>query len=193
MGKNQPAKRRYRELIDSIGVLLKQARQKAFRQINSILVETYWEVGRNIVVYEQQNKMKAQNFILYLVRHGGAVPEQVDPARPLSEKGRFEVEETARQLKDQGARVDEIWHSGKLRARQTAEIIARILNINNIFEKPGLKPNDDAAAIAELLRQTGKTILIAGHLPFIPKLANLLKPELGIKELKSGGMLKVKY
>jgi phosphohistidine phosphatase len=53
--------------------------------------------------------------IVYLVRHGDAVPEQVDSARPLSAKGRAEVEATAKELLAEGAKVDEIWHSGKLR------------------------------------------------------------------------------
>lgn len=137
--------------------------------------------------------------IVYLVRHGEAVPAETDPARPLSEKGRAEVEETARRLRDsltslgasQGAKVDEIWHSGKLRAKQTAEIITRVLNVAKVIEKKGLKPDDDPAPIADLLRKTDKTILIAGHLPFIPKLATFLKPELGTIELKSGGVIRV--
>ncbi len=80
--------------------------------------------------------------LVYLVRHGEAVPDNVDPARPLSEKGRAEVEETAKQLLADGAKVDEIWHSGKLRAKQTAEIIARVLGVEKVLEKPGLKPDD---------------------------------------------------
>jgi phosphohistidine phosphatase len=139
--------------------------------------------------------------IVYLVRHGDAVPEEVDPLRPLSEQGRAEVEETARKLKEEGERekgsgirTDEIWHSGKLRAKQTAEIIARVLDVPEVIEKAGLKPNDPAEPIAALLRESGKTILIAGHLPFIPKLAVVLQPDLrdkGINELKSGGMLRI--
>jgi phosphohistidine phosphatase len=129
--------------------------------------------------------------LVYLVRHGEAVPEQVDPTRPLSEKGRAEVEETAKGLRDQGAKVEEIWHSGKLRAKQTAEIIALALGVEKVLEKPGLKPDDSVEPIAGLLRQTNKSILIAGHLPFIPKLISLLKPELGQIELKSGGALKI--
>lgn len=134
--------------------------------------------------------------IVYLVRHGEAVAEEVDPARPLTEKGRAEVEATARELKEEGVRIDEIWHSGKLRAKQTAEIIARVLNISKIIEKEGLKPNDTVTPIAVLIRQTNKTILIAGHLPFIPKLASLLRPELQDKqviELKSGGVVRVSF
>ena len=53
-------KNNYQKLIDSIGILLQQARQKAFQQVNSILVKTYWEIGRHIVVYEQENKERAE-------------------------------------------------------------------------------------------------------------------------------------
>ena len=131
--------------------------------------------------------------LIYLVRHGEAVAEEVDPARPLTEKGRAEVEATAHELKAEGARIDEIWHSTKLRAKQTAEIIARVLNVSKVIEKDGLKPNDPVAPIAKLLRQSSKTILIAGHLPFIPKLASLLQPELGKMELKTGGVVRVSF
>lgn len=52
-------KKNYQKLIDSIGELLQQARQKAVREINIILVKAYWEIGRHIVVYEQKNNFKA--------------------------------------------------------------------------------------------------------------------------------------
>jgi len=129
--------------------------------------------------------------LLYLVRHGEALPAETDPARPLSAKGRAEVEATAKELLAEGVQVAEVWHSGKLRAKQTAEIIARVLGVSKVIEKKGLKPDDPVAPIAELLRQTDKTILIAGHLPFIPKLVQLLKPELGKVEMKTGGVLKL--
>jgi predicted nuclease of restriction endonuclease-like (RecB) superfamily len=50
------AKIQYRKFIDSIGVLLQQARRQAFQQVNSILVKTYWEIGRSIVEYERKQK-----------------------------------------------------------------------------------------------------------------------------------------
>jgi len=59
MSDKLPIKRKYQDLLDSIGELLQQARQEAFRQVNSILVRTYWEIGRHIVVYEQKSKEKA--------------------------------------------------------------------------------------------------------------------------------------
>lgn len=51
--------RSYSELIKSVGTLLEQARGKAFQAVNSILVQTYWEIGKHIVTYEQQSKEKA--------------------------------------------------------------------------------------------------------------------------------------
>ena len=60
---------------------------------------------------------------LYLVQHGDAVPERLDPERPLSAAGRREVEAVARLLAGAGARVAHVVHSGKLRAQQTAELL----------------------------------------------------------------------
>ena len=145
--------------------------------------------------------------IVYLVRHGEAVPEDADPKRPLSAKGRNEVEGTARELKDEGAKVDEIWHSEKLRAKQTAQIIARDLGVSRVIEKTGLKPDDPVEPIAEMLREASRVtpdaqrnslhprpthnVLIVGHLPFIPKLVQLLKPELGKIKMKTGGFIRI--
>jgi predicted nuclease of restriction endonuclease-like (RecB) superfamily len=49
----------YQNLLDSIGNLLQDARKKTYQQINTILVKTYWEIGRHIVVYEQENNERA--------------------------------------------------------------------------------------------------------------------------------------
>lgn len=49
----------YNQLITNIGQLLTAGREKAAQQVNSILVQTYWEIGRHIVEYEQQGNEKA--------------------------------------------------------------------------------------------------------------------------------------
>lgn len=129
---------------------------------------------------------------LYLVRHGEAADEKTDPARPLTEKGREEIARAAASLKKSGARIDEIWHSGKLRARQTAQIIGDPLGIGSVIEKEGLKPNDPVAPIAELIDRSEKNILIAGHLPFLGKLAALLltgSEEREVVRFKSAGLV----
>ena len=111
---------------------------------------------------------------LYLIRHGEAAPEDVDPTRPLTQEGRSQVAKTAAGMKERNAKIDEIWCSTKLRAKQTAEIIAQTLGVKNLIEKDELKPNDPVAPIAELINQTNKNIAIAGHLPFLAKLTALL-------------------
>lgn len=50
----------YGQLISEIGSLLAEARKTAYRQINHILVKTYWEIGRRIVEYEQKGREKAE-------------------------------------------------------------------------------------------------------------------------------------
>src|SRR3989338_10537531 len=53
-------KGRYSTLISSIGTLLEQARRHAYSQISQILVKTYWEIGKQIINYEQKGKQKAE-------------------------------------------------------------------------------------------------------------------------------------
>lgn len=42
----------YSELKKEIGILLQRGREQAGRAINSILVNTYWQIGRHIVEFE---------------------------------------------------------------------------------------------------------------------------------------------
>lgn len=54
---NKPAS--YNTLVKDIGELLKQTRAKAAYSVNTILVNTYWHIGRHIVEFEQQGSSKA--------------------------------------------------------------------------------------------------------------------------------------
>ncbi len=49
----------YANLLDSIGTLLESARKQVARTINNILVQTYWEIGKRIVEYEQKGGNRA--------------------------------------------------------------------------------------------------------------------------------------
>ncbi len=112
---------------------------------------------------------------LYLMQHGRPVPKEEDPERPLSEKGADDVKRMAGFLEGRGVRVDEVFHSGKTRARQTAEIMISRLNPGaQPMEKPGLSPMDDISDIAEQIRGREKDLMISGHLPHLAKLASLL-------------------
>ena len=82
---------------------------------------------------------------LYLVHHGDAVGPEIDPRRPLSERGREAIERLAVAAAARGARPAVVWHSGKLRARQTAEIFWRACNALAEFSAMrDLQPEDPA-------------------------------------------------
>lgn len=50
----------YNDLIQKIGNLLHAGRQKAAQAVNTILVQTYWEIGRYIVEFEQKGNTRAE-------------------------------------------------------------------------------------------------------------------------------------
>jgi predicted nuclease of restriction endonuclease-like (RecB) superfamily len=54
------SKNQYTELIGQIGHLLSSGRQMATQQVNTILVKTYWEIGKYIVEFEQKGNEKAE-------------------------------------------------------------------------------------------------------------------------------------
>jgi phosphohistidine phosphatase len=114
--------------------------------------------------------------LLVLVRHGRAKSTEEDPSRPLSVTGRQQSESMANWLARLGPRVDEVWHSGKPRARQTAEILARGLGLApaRVRQVAGLLPADDVEPIAGVLEGDRKPVMLVGHLPFLNKLASRL-------------------
>jgi len=113
--------------------------------------------------------------IVYLVHHGDAVGPDVDPQRPLSVDGRAHVERLAAEAAARGARPAVVWHSGKLRAKQTAEALWRACNpLAELCATRDLQPDDPAQWIAQRLRGEQRDILIAGHFPHLPRLLMLL-------------------
>lgn len=51
---------KYQGLIEQIGGLLQSGRQKAIQSVNTILVQTYWQIGRYIVEFEQHGNERAE-------------------------------------------------------------------------------------------------------------------------------------
>jgi len=112
---------------------------------------------------------------LYLVQHGEAKREEEDPARPLTDKGREEARRIARYIAKAGVSVDKILHSGKLRAAQTAEIMAEALSPRGGVEQAdGLDPLADPQIWADRLRTLKEDLMLVGHLPHLSRLASLL-------------------
>ena len=130
---------------------------------------------------------------LYLVQHGEAKREEEDPLRPLTERGKAEVEEIAKFLAEAGIKVERILHSGKLRASQTAEILGRYLKPpKGIKATDGLEPMADPRIWAERLEKLDEDLMLVGHLPHLRKLASLLlvgRDDLEIVRFRYGGVV----
>lgn len=108
---------------------------------------------------------------LYVVQHAEAVSKAEDPERPLSEKGRLDAERLAAFLARAGIGVKRVWHSGKLRARQTAELLQwAVLPRGEVEERPGLGPEDPVGPLADEAAGWEDDILLVGHLPFVDRL-----------------------
>jgi phosphohistidine phosphatase len=69
-----------------------------------------------------------------------------------------------------------ILHSGKLRAKQTAELVAQGLGVSpgRVEAVQGLNPNDDVKPWAKRIGDEKEDMMIVGHLPFLGKLASVL-------------------
>lgn len=112
---------------------------------------------------------------LYLAQHAKAASKESDPQRRLTEEGLRDVQKVAEFIAPLDLCVDYLWHSGKKRAEQTAEILAEVIKVNKEHTaRDGLGPNDDVAALKNELLLSKEDVMIVGHLPFLSKLTSLL-------------------
>jgi phosphohistidine phosphatase len=114
---------------------------------------------------------------IYLVQHGESKSEEIDPERRLTESGSRDVQKIADFLRTNNAlEVNEIWHSGKARAQQTAELLAHgaSAGTKTVMRRDGLAPKDAIEPIKQGLEQANRDVMIVGHLPFLGRLAALL-------------------
>ncbi len=134
--------------------------------------------------------------VLYLVQHAEAKSKEEDPGRDLTEKGRREAERVARHLKRLQVQVSQIFHSGKTRARSTAEILAeQVQPPAGVSEAPGLAPLDDPGTWADRVATQKEDILLVGHLPHLGKLAALLTTgdkEKNVVNFQMGGVVRLR-
>lgn len=112
---------------------------------------------------------------IYLVQHADAKREQEDPKRPLSEKGMQDITKVASYAAQLNLRIEAIFHSTKLRAKQTAEILFKNLKpAKGISEADGLTPLDNPDIWAKRLEEMQTDVVLVGHLPHLGRLASLL-------------------
>ena len=133
---------------------------------------------------------------LFLMQHGAALSDEQDPARPLTEAGRRDVERVVTRAQRCGVEVDRCLHSGKLRAQQTAGLLADALEVPEVEAHSGLNPSDDVAPFAEWLTRTPElgSVAVVGHLPFLDRLASLLvagDESAAAVRFRNGGLVKL--
>ena len=111
----------------------------------------------------------------YLVRHGEAASQAVNGDRPLTASGRRDVERIGRAAAERGIKPGQIFHSGLLRAHQTAQILSESLGpAAGVRELIGLRPDDDPAVAKSELESSAISLMLVGHLPHISRLTSLL-------------------
>jgi phosphohistidine phosphatase len=111
---------------------------------------------------------------VYLVRHGKASKDTsipTDAERPLTKRGRADVDAIARFLGGANVEVHQIRHSGLLRARETADIFGHYLNPpGGVIPVSGLHYADPVDEWARDLRLETQPVMLVGHNPFMERL-----------------------
>lgn len=111
---------------------------------------------------------------VYLLRHGEYTPRDRDPLCGLSDKGKSDVQRLAQFLVPLHIHVGAMYHSGILRAQQTAEIIAPAISSAQPQVHAGLQPDDSVELIAYEIAQANQNLFLVGHLPFMERLVGKL-------------------
>ncbi len=113
---------------------------------------------------------------IYLVQHGKAKTKEEDINRPLNLTGIEQTKNVAQQfIKKNFDKPAIIFCSKKLRAKQTAEILADFIKPEKgIREEENLNPDDDPAIWIKKIDEITENIMIVGHLPHLKKLSSLL-------------------
>ena len=134
---------------------------------------------------------------IYLIRHSNAVDPgtpgyEDDSARPLTEKGHEKMRRIASALKTLGVVPDLIVSSPYLRARETAEILAKELKYRSeLAFSDALAPMGDADRIIGEINEKYSVdeLVLVGHEPcFSVLVGTLIAAAPGIEmDLKKGG------
>jgi phosphohistidine phosphatase len=139
---------------------------------------------------------------LYILRHGIAAERgtpgfKTDADRPLTPKGRRQLRQIAAAMQNLELHFDLIVSSPFLRARQTAEIVARTLKLKKrLASSDELTPDGDSKALIRQLNEPGPApdnVLLVGHEPNLSRLVALLisgEPATTI-DLKKGGLCRL--
>ena len=135
---------------------------------------------------------------IYLIRHSNAVDPgtpgyEEDSQRPLTEKGRDKMNKISATLKKMNVKPDLIVSSSYVRARQTAEVLAKVMKYKrNICFSDALIPMGDAGDMIGEINEKYDVdeLVLVSHEPFISDLVGILvasRPDIAIN-IKNGGV-----
>jgi phosphohistidine phosphatase len=112
---------------------------------------------------------------LYFIRHGDA-GQYVSNQSVLTQDGIETIRNLARALQKLGIEFDQVLSSSYPRARETAEILRKELQLGTIvLPCQELTPPGDCDDLFSLLKDTHKSsVLIVGHEPFLSRTISLL-------------------
>jgi phosphohistidine phosphatase len=110
---------------------------------------------------------------LYLVRHADAAPGEPDELRPLTPHGRQQARDVGARLAAEGAAGAAVVTSPLLRARETAEEIARALGTTAEPDE-GLAPGATADTVRDAAAGHGDVVVAVGHQPDCGRIAAAL-------------------
>ena len=126
---------------------------------------------------------------LVIVRHAEAASGEPDELRPLTAAGRETARALGQRLADEGLEPDAVLTSPLLRARETAQELARPAGLAPEPDER-LAPGATAEAVRAAAEERGKTVIVVGHQPDCSRIAAALG---GGKEppFPPGGMLAI--
>jgi phosphohistidine phosphatase len=102
---------------------------------------------------------------VFLVRHAQAEPGEPDALRALTSHGLAQAREVGERLARDGVRPDAVLSSPLLRARQTADAIARATGGADAEPEERLAPGATADDLRDAVAGRGATVVVVGHQP----------------------------
>ena len=109
---------------------------------------------------------------LILIRHGKADLEFTnDNERELTLRGKMQVERLANWLRQYELNDPQMWHSGKLRAFQTAEVVREKTGwFCQLRPMDELRPEAKVEPIVEMIRNEDRDLVIVSHMPLLSEI-----------------------
>jgi len=108
------------------------------------------------------------------VRHAEAAAGEPDAVRPLTAEGREQARALGEKLAAHG--LDAVVCSPLLRARETAELIARAAGVEPETEEQ-LAPGADVTSLSAAVSGKGETVVVVGHQPDCSEIVLVLTGE----------------